>query len=276
MKIPLSNTKTDPDINNEKCKILEMESFDISDSSPAPDTRSSTFEPSYEGSVDNNTLRFMPLFDGVEEDDREKANGIIEETKRRISLIESEAYEKGFAQGEKDGFEMGSKKLEKIIDRILCTLQDMVDYRQEFVKKYEKEILNLIRAIAEKVLRVAVRMDNQIVRETILEAFSLAADRSEVSVRVNPEEVEYVKEIRPEFFGRISELKSITIESDPSITRGGCFMETTFGNVDARLETQLQKITKAVERAFEEESVESVNSESKNVGTENNSPITNN
>jgi hypothetical protein len=46
--------------------------------------------------------------------------------------------------------------------------------------------------------------------------------------------------------------------------------------VDARLETQLQKITKAVERAFEEESVESVNIESKNVGTENNSPITNN
>lgn len=261
MKIPLSNTKTDTDTKNEKCEILEMESFDISDPSPAPDTRRSTFEPSYGGSGDDNTFRFMPLFDGVEEDDREKANGIIEETKRRMSLIESEAYEKGFAQGEKDGFEMGSKKLEKILDRILCTLQDMVAYRQEFVKKYEKEMLHLIRAIAEKVLRVAVRMDNQIVRETILEAFSLAADRSEVTVRVNPEEVEYVKEIRPEFFGRISELRSITIESDPSITRGGCFMETTFGNVDARLETQLQKITKAVERAFEEESVESVNHE---------------
>jgi flagellar assembly protein FliH len=151
---------------------------------------------------------------------------------------------------------MGSKKLEKILDRILGTLQDMVAYRQEFIKKYEKEMLHLIRAIAEKVVRVAVRMDNQTVRETILEAFSFAADRSEVIVRVNPEEVEYVKEIRPEFFDRISELKSITIKSDPSITRGGCFMETTFGNVDARLETRLQKITKAVEHAFEVESVE--------------------
>ena len=68
---------------------------------------------------------------------------------------------------------------------------------------------------------------------------------------VNPDEVEYVKEKRPEFLDRISELKSITIESDPSITPGGCFMETAFGSVDARLETQLEKIAKAVERAFE-------------------------
>ncbi len=257
MKIPLSNTKTDTGTQNGKCEILEMESFDISDSRPAQDTRRSTFAPSYAGSGGHNAFRFMPLFNGMEEeDDGEKANVIVEEAKRRASLIESGAYEKGFAQGEKDGFEMGSKKVEKILDRILGTLQDMVAYRQEFIKKYEKEMLHLIRAIAEKVVRVAVRVDNQIVRETILEAFSFAADRSEVIVRVNPEELEYVKEIRPEFFDRISELKSITIESDPSITRGGCFMETTFGNVDARLETRLQKITKAIEHAFEEERVE--------------------
>jgi flagellar assembly protein FliH len=222
-----------------------MESFDMSDSSSAPDTRPSTFEPSYAGSSDDKTLRFMPLFD-----DREKAIGIIDEAKKKASLIESEAYEKGFAQGEKDGFEMGTKKVDKILDRIHGTLQDMVAYRQEFIKRYEKETLHLICAIAEKVVRGAVKVDNQIVREAILEAFSLAVDRSEVTVRVNPDEVEYVKEIRPEFFDRISELKSITIESDPSITPGGCFMETAFGSVDARLETQLEKITKAVERAF--------------------------
>ncbi len=250
-----------------------MESFQMSNPPLASDTRPKTFEPSYTGSSDDNTLRFMPLFDDREddgknnsaddrEDDREKANGIIEEAKKKASLIESEAYEKGFAQGEKDGLEMGTKKLEKILDRIHGTLQDMLAYRQEFIKRYENEMLHLICAIAGKVVRGAVKLDNQVVRETILEAFSLAADRSEVTVRVNPEDVEYVKEVRPEFFDRINELKSITIESDPSITRGGCFMETAFGKVDARLETQLEKITKAVERAFEEESVEFVNRES--------------
>jgi len=254
----LSNTKTETGTQNEKCEILEMESFDMPATPSAPDTRRSTFEPSNAGSGDDNTLRFMPLFD-----DREKADGIIDEAKKKASLIESEAYKKGFAQGEKDGLEMGTKKVEKILDRIHGTLQDIVGYGQEFAKRYEKEILHLICAIAEKVVRGAVNVDNQIVRETILEAFSLAADRSEVTVKINPEEVEYVKEIRPEFFDRISELKSITIESDPSITRGGCFMETAFGKVDARLETQLEKIANTVERVYGEESVEFVKHETK-------------
>lgn len=258
----MSNSKTETGNKNEEYEILEMESFDKPDHSSAPDTRGGIFEPSHARSGDDNTLRFMPLFDGGE-DDREKADSIIEEAKRKASLIESESYEKGFLQGEKDGFEMGSKKLEKILDRVHDTLQDMFAYRQEFIKKYEKEMLHLICSIAERVVRGIVKVDNQGIREAILEAFSLAADRSEVTVRVNPEEVEYVKEIRPEFFDRISELKSITIESDPSITRGGCFMETTFGNVDARLETQLKKIADAVEHAFEEEGVELVNREKK-------------
>jgi flagellar assembly protein FliH len=261
-KIPLSDTKTETGTKNEKSEILEMESFDKPNPPSTPHPRRSTFEPSCAGSVDDDTVRFMSLFDDGGAN-REKAGRIIEESKKKASLIESEAYEKGFAQGEKDGLEMGAKKVEKILDRIHSTLEDMVVHRQDFIKRYEKEILHLICTIAEKVVRGTVKVDNQIVLKTILEAFNLAADRAEVTVRVNPEEVEYVKETRPEFFDRISELKSITIESDPSITSGGCFMETAFGNVDAHLETQLEQITRAVERAFEEEEVDTTNHETK-------------
>ena len=257
-----------------KSEIAETQSLDIFQPRWVPDVDRSTFEPLYAESDDYNTLPFMPLFGdraehGTEDesadeaDDGEKADTVVEELKKRASLIESEAYEKGFAQGEKDGFEMGSKKFEKIVERIHGILQDMLAYRQEFAKRYENEILHLICAIAGKVVRGAIKVDNEVVRETILDAFSLAADRSEVTVRVNPEDVEYLKELRPEFFDRIKELRSFTIESDPSITRGGCFMQTAFGKVDACIETQLEKIGKAVEDAFGEEHAAFANRERK-------------
>lgn len=252
----LSDTNAETGGQDKKFEIPEMESFDTSDSSSDPGTRRSTFESSYTGVSDRDTFQPMSLFE-----DREKAVGIIEEAQKKATEIESKAYEKGFAQGEKDGLEMGAKKLEKIFDRIHGILEDMVAYRGEFVKKYEKEMLRLVSAVAGKVVHGTAKVDNRIVRETILEAFSLAADRSKVTVRINPEEIEYVKEIRPEFFDRISELKSITIESDPSISLGGCFMETAFGNVDGQVETQLDKIANAVERVFEEENVGDVNRE---------------
>ncbi len=245
----LSNAKSEGGTENPKYEILQMERFDMQRPAPPLQTPRTTFEPSYAGSADDSPSRFVSLFDG-RKGDREKAGRIIEEAQKKATLIESEAYEKGFAQGEKDGFEMGAKKFEKILDRIHGTLEDMVGYGQEFIKKYEKEMLHLICAIAEKVVRGAAKVDNRIVRETILEAFSIGADRSEVTLRVNPEQVEYVKEIRPDFFDRIRELKSITIETDASISHGGCFMETAFGNVDARLESQLEKIADAVGQAF--------------------------
>ncbi|MBW1739597.1 MAG: hypothetical protein JRJ42_00515 [Deltaproteobacteria bacterium] len=253
----MSNTEAETGTRNETSEIFEMESFDMPDAGSTAKTRSSTFEPSYSGHSEDDAFQFW-TFSG----DREKAEGIIDEAKKKASLIESEAYEKGFSQGEKDGFEMGTKKIDKVLDRIHGICNDMASYRHTFIETYEKEMLRLIRAIAEKVVRGAVAVDKQIVRETILEAFSLAAERMEVTISVNPEDVEYVKEIRPDFFDRIKELKSITIKSDPSISRGGCFMETAFGHVDARVETQLEKIARAVERAFEEGHVVTGNGES--------------
>ena len=75
--------------------------------------------------------------------------------------------------------------------------------------------------------------------------------KSKIILRVNPEDFEYIERLRPEFFARFEELKSITATSDPSITRGGCFLETPYGDVDARVETQLERIYKSLEASFD-------------------------
>jgi flagellar assembly protein FliH len=176
----------------------------------------------------------------------------IGEVKRKVAAIESDAYEKGFAQGEKDGLEMGIKKNEKVIENISGILKDFVDARGSIVKQYERELLQLIDRIARKVVETTVSINSGTVRETILRALRLAIDSSELTVRVSPDDFDYVKEIKPDFFEKINGLKSITIISDSSISRGGCYVETHFGDIDARLEKQLDTISDAIRKAFEE------------------------
>ena len=226
------------------CKAFRMESFDTTGPSSGSETVDHTFEALFNDDDSQDGVFGEYMSSGSKE--------VVEAAKKQASLIERDAYEKGFAQGEKDGMEMGTKRLDKILDQIHETLQEIVSYKQEFIKLHEKEMLGLICRIAEKVVREKVKVDHNIVREAIFEAFNLTTDRTEITVKVGPEDIEYVKELRPEFFDRIKDLKSITIESDPSISQGGCFMETAFGHVDARLESQLDKIATAVERAFEE------------------------
>ncbi len=86
----------------------------------------------------------------------------------------------------------------------------------------------------------------------MLSALKLAAEKSKTTLRVNPEDCDYVEELRPEFFAAVKELKALTVTSDPSITRGGCLLESPYGDVDARIETQLEKIHQCLEQAFAE------------------------
>ena len=231
-----------------------MEPFDGQES-PATLQRDDHLFEAVSSSDDGADATFQCMSLGEKEMEREQAKGILVRAKEKAALIEREAYEAGFAQGEKDGFEMGAKKLDKTLDLTEETLKGMVSYKSEFIKLYEKEILRLIFHIAEKVVRGKVKIDPTVVRETILAALNLVVDRSEVTIRISPEDIEYVKEIRAEFLDRIKDLKSITIESDPSMKPGGCFMETVFGHIDARLENQLEEIARAVEQTLEQSHV---------------------
>jgi len=232
---------------------FELKSFDTEGFSPFGEKGSFSFEPFYVSESDEEARFHHMTSDAREEAEKilEKVDEIVEEAKKKAASIERDAYEAGFAQGEKDGLEMGSKKLDKVIEPMHQILQEMLKHKTEFIARYEKEMLAFSCRIAEKIVRGRVKVDHDVVKKTIFEAFQLAADRSEVTIKLSPDDIDYVKDLRPVFFDRIKDLKSVTMESDPSISPGGCLMETAFGNVDARLESQLEKISASVENTFQ-------------------------
>ncbi|MBE9522668.1 MAG: hypothetical protein IME95_05705 [Proteobacteria bacterium] len=128
----------------------------------------------------------------------------------------------------------------------------MNSLKQEIIGHYEKEILELVFAIAQKVVHHQIRSDDKAIEGTVLRALKLAAEKSEIVLRVNPEDFDYVEKLRPEFFAAVKELKALTVTSDPSITRGGCLLEGPYGDVDGRVETQLEKIHQCLEGIFAE------------------------
>ncbi|CAN2041985.1 flagellar assembly protein FliH [Candidatus Magnetomoraceae bacterium gMMP-15] len=179
-----------------------------------------------------------------------EAESILEKANQRSVEIEKQAYEEGFSKGEKDGQANALKNIDEQFKNVEGILTEIINYKDNFAKTYEKEIIDLIRRIAEKIVHVHVKLDNEVVMENIFEAFAIIAERTEVKVSINPKNMDYVNENRPEFFSRVKGLKSVTIESDPSITKGGCLMETIFGEVDASIESQLKIICQALESLY--------------------------
>jgi len=195
---------------------------------------------------------FIPFGEGENSDIRSKAEDILEEARKRAAGLEREAYEKGFVQGEKDGLELGKKKAIKLIENVENLLAELSYLRKEFPKQYEKEILEIVFAIAKKVINLQIESDKRVIEETIFKAIELACEKGKIILKVNPEDLEYVEELRPGVISKFKEIKGITVSPEPSITRGGCILETPYGDVDARIESQLENLRECLAVTFAE------------------------
>lgn len=244
----LSKDKENTDGKKTLWQKYEMESFESYKSQKQGDKKK--FEFLETGS--EKKPRFVPLHEWEGSGNRPKRTEDDSlETKEHIASIEQEAYEKGFVQGEKDGFELGEKKALKIIENIENLFNEMTNLKHDILKQYEKEILDLIFAVAEKIVHHEVKSDGTVIKSAIFDALELAIEKSKVVFNVNPNDYDYVEKLRPELFNQNKELKSIVVTSNPAVTIGGCFLETPNGNIDATIESMLEKIYHCLKESVE-------------------------
>jgi len=176
-----------------------------------------------------------------------QAEKSIEEAKIRGVEIEKQAHEKGIQEGRAQGKEDVISQSKIVIEGIENVLKEITAYKDDFPKIYEKEVIGLIKDIARKVVHVEARLDERIILKNIYKAFDILSDRVEVKLNINPDDLDFVNDNRPEFFSNVKGLQSISIEADVDVERGGCFIETEYGNVDARIQTQLERVESSLE-----------------------------
>jgi len=182
---------------------------------------------------------------------KEEAEDDLLGTQENIAGIEQVAYEKSFAQGEKDGFELGEKKAEKVVENIENLFNEMAGLKHDVLRQYEREIIDLIFAVAEKIVHHEVKSKESVIKNAIFDALEMAVEKSKVVFNVNPDDYDYVEKLRPELFNQNKGLKSIVVTSDPGISRGGCYLETPYGNIDATIESKLEKIYQCLQESVE-------------------------
>ncbi|MDY7034120.1 MAG: FliH/SctL family protein [Thermodesulfobacteriota bacterium] len=177
---------------------------------------------------------------------RKEADRCIQEAKKRASEIEREAYEKAFAQGEQAGIEMGRKKVEPVIHSFHEILEDLSSLRERIYEKSEHELIKLALVISRSIIHQEITLNREIVLNTVKAALQNAIEVGGIKIRVNPFDMEFIRQCRPQLLSSTEGIKSITIEEDKSILNGGCVVETDFGDVDARIENQIEELDRVL------------------------------
>lgn len=187
----------------------------------------------------------------LQEAERE-AQRIIEEAQKEAEALRRRAYEEGWREGEKRAKEAVQKSWEEKIAVFERILREFTKARDHNFRVLQEPLCELVFALAEKVIqREAERAP--FVGETITRALLRLAQRERVIVRVHPEECALVRDMKEDLFRRVDGLEFLEVKEDPRVAKGGCVVETQFGNVDARIETQIAILREEIERLLAEE-----------------------
>jgi len=170
----------------------------------------------------------------------------LKQVREKAFLIEKEAYEKGFAQGEKNGLELGQKRLDTIIQQFRNLFGEIERQRAVLYQAYEREMVQLSLSIGKRILHQEMEGREKVITATLREAFEQVVEKGKVILHLHPMDYQYLLDHSEEAPGILTDLETLKLIKDPAISRGGCLLETPFGEVDATLEAQFDEIASRV------------------------------
>ncbi|WP_252273097.1 flagellar assembly protein FliH [Pseudomonas subflava] len=159
-----------------------------------------------------------------------------------VEAIRQDAYNEGFATGEKDGFRAGQLKAKQEADAALAgkvaQLEKIMGHLMEPIanqdQELEKALVGLVSQVTRQVIQRELTTDSSQIRHVLREALKLLPmGASNVRIHIHPQDFELVKALRERHE------ESWRILEDDSMQPGGCRVESENSRIDASIETRI-------------------------------------
>lgn len=165
---------------------------------------------------------------------------------------ESSDYEKGLAEGEKRAREKFGVQTERQHALLAQVVKQIEQASVGLLGKVEEQVAGLAFEIARKVIHQVAEERRELVLSHVQNAVGRIRDSAKagglVRVRVHPTDVPFLEAARDTIATNFDGPVSLAVESDASISPGGCRVETDTRLVDATLEAQLVRLGEALRR----------------------------
>jgi flagellar assembly protein FliH len=177
---------------------------------------------------------------------RKSSERLENDARIKAAEIEGEVRKKAFDEGREDGWNEGRAEAERLVERLHLVLSKAIEKRSDIITQSEGQIVHLILQIAKKVVKVISENQKNIVINNALQALRKLKNKSDVVIRVNLLDLNLMTDHAKDIVGLIEKVKSVTVLEDATVDRGGCIIETDFGEIDARIAAQLREIEERI------------------------------
>ncbi len=152
------------------------------------------------------------------------------------------AQQAGYNQGLNDGITQGTERIQPVLKSLAGIIQEVSQLKPKYRQEAEASAVGLALAVAKRILYREIATDPEAILGLVKSAFDKINARETHRLRLSPEDVAVVQQHVP----KIGLPPGVAIVGDPKLARGSAVFETSRGDLDASMDTQLMEI----ERGF--------------------------
>jgi flagellar assembly protein FliH len=167
-----------------------------------------------------------------------------------LQSVVEEARERGHAAGLAAGLEDAQVRLAPAALALGDAVDGVAAEQEEFLIRAERAAVELALRLAEKIVGAAIDADPEAVLGVIAGALRRATVRDHLVLEVNPDDFELVHDLAEELANRVGGVRRLDVVAERRVSRGGCVVRTEEGEIDARIEQQLDRAREVVEQTL--------------------------
>ncbi|XEC97108.1 FliH/SctL family protein [Paenibacillus tarimensis] len=156
------------------------------------------------------------------------------------------AHKSGFEQGFNEGLEQAetecSERWRALLEEARTILEQAYETREQIIQEAEPFLVELSCAIAEKIIGKQLAMSPDLALDMIRKALTRRREQGVITLCVSPNQLAYVQAAREELSLAIDSQAELQILPDAQVKEYGCVIRSSFGSIDARIDTQLEEI----------------------------------
>jgi flagellar assembly protein FliH len=171
-----------------------------------------------------------------------------EDLQAKIATLEQrieQARSAGRAEGEAQARQSGHAELQAVLQKLAASIYEAGELRARLRGQAESDLVRLAIAIARKVIGREVNTDPETIAGVVKASLERLRIQEVLRVRLHPDH----KAIVVDYLARLG-ASHVEVHGRPALGRGAVVFETTRGNLDASVETQLREIERGLTDRF--------------------------
>jgi flagellar assembly protein FliH len=168
----------------------------------------------------------------------------------RAERIQEQARETGLAEGRAAGVSQAQGEVAAAVGALNAALASIEQLRVELTAALERDAAELALRLAEQIVGGVIAVQSERVVDVARNALRRVADRRRVVLIVNPGDLEAMSAAITSLQGELGGIEHCDVQADRRIGRGGAVLRTEAGEIDASIESQLERAREVVAEAL--------------------------